>query len=395
MASSCGTLRSPASIQTASASPSLDQLQTGRLYVRAALGAHRDDSVDTRISRMLPTCAVAAHDPVEFRVGVTAEHPIGGPEREERRGPSYRPRPKLSDGVPMLKTNEEKTVQFAMQVQPGQPVGGRGWRVDRDGKPFILPGIGGISLNVAVGDPATGWAADHLEPGVSCCTDFNKRNDHPNNALQRFACVGNQAKVISGDAKGATGVVLGHHGGSEHVIVEFDADVKERLTYDDKIMIRAHGQGLALLDHPHIKLYNLDPSLLARMNIEVAEDGVLRVPVTTRIPAACMGSGVGSTDIASGDYDVMTSDPESVAKYGLDKMRFGDIVALLDHDNSYGRTFRRGAISIGIVVHSDCLLPGHGPGITTLMTCATAGIEPVIDPKACLADILGVGTTLD
>jgi hypothetical protein len=32
MASSCGTLRSPASIQTASASPSLDQLQTGRLY---------------------------------------------------------------------------------------------------------------------------------------------------------------------------------------------------------------------------------------------------------------------------------------------------------------------------------------------------------------------------
>jgi PAS domain S-box-containing protein len=37
MASSCGTLRSPASIQTASASPSLDQLQTGRLYLPVSL----------------------------------------------------------------------------------------------------------------------------------------------------------------------------------------------------------------------------------------------------------------------------------------------------------------------------------------------------------------------
>jgi len=39
-------------------------------------------------------------------------------------------------------------------------------------------------------------------------------------------------------------------------------------------------------------------------------------------------------------------------------------------------------VTIGIVVHSDCLLAGHGPGVTTLMTCATPLIEPVIDAKA-------------
>jgi hypothetical protein len=88
----------------------------------------------------------------------------------------------------------------------------------------------------------------------------------------------------------------------------------------------------------------------------------------------------------------MTSDPETVREYGLDKLRFGDFVALLDHDNSYGRAFVRGAVSIGIVVHSDCLLAGHGPGVSTLMTCPRALIEPVIDPSANIAGLLKIGT---
>jgi hypothetical protein len=96
--------------------------------------------------------------------------------------------------------------------------------------------------------------------------------------------------------------------------------------------------------------------------------------------------------VAAGDYDVMTSDPETVREYRLDQLRFGDFVALMDHDNSFGRAFVRGAVSIGIVVHSDCLLAGHGPGIATLMTCSTALIEPIIDPGANIADLLKIGT---
>ena len=112
------------------------------------------------------------------------------------------------------------------------------------------------------------------------------------------------------------------------------------------------------------------------------------------VPSAAMGSGIGVTNVGSSDYDIMTGDPESMEEYGLDKIRFGDIVALLDQNNRYGRDFRKGAVTIGIIVHSDCLLPGHGPGVTTLMTCATPLIEPVIDPKANLADIYGIGTQL-
>jgi len=291
----------------------------------------------------------------------------------------------------MLKTNEDRVVEFLLQCQPGPPKARPRWGVDREGSPFILPSIGGITTNVAVGDPAFGWAGDHVEPSVSCIVDTKKPFEHPNVSLQVYACAGNEAKVISGEAKGSTGYAIGHHGGSEHVIVEFPRSVKEKLTYDDKIVIRGRGQGLRLLDFPAVSLFNLDPELLKKMKIEISERR-LRVPVTTRIPPTCMGSGVGSTQPATGDYDIMTSDPETVDEYRLDKIRFGDFVALLDHDNRYGRTYRQGAVTIGIVVHSDCRLAGHGPGVTTLMTCATPEIDPVLDPEANIADLLGHGT---
>lgn len=294
----------------------------------------------------------------------------------------------------MLKTNRKSVVEFLLQCQPGQPRNNGAWKVDIDGRPFILPGIGSITLNIQAGDPAFGWAGDHIEPGVSCTADTRHYEEHPNNSLQIYACVGNQATVVSGEAKGGRGYVLGTHGGSEHVIIDFPREVKEKLTYDDKIIIRAHGQGLALPDYPNITLFNTDPDLLDKMAITELGGGRLRVPVTTLVPAACMGSGLGSIHVASGDYDIMTSDPESVAKYHLDKIRFGDVVALMDHDNRFGRAYRQGAVSIGVVVHSNCLRAGHGPGVTTLMTCATPLIEPVLDPKANLADILGIGTRI-
>ncbi len=295
----------------------------------------------------------------------------------------------------MLHTNEQYLVEFLLQCQPGQPRTRGNWEVDHQGRPFLLPSIGGITLNVQVGDPAFGWQGDHIEPGVSCTADTQKPFEHPNVGLQMYSCVGNIATVATGEAKGATGRVIGHHGGSEHVIVDFDREVKEKLLYTDTIIIRGKGQGLKLTDYPDITLFNLDPALLQAMNIREVEGGVLEVPVTTFVPAVCMGSGIGSAHVAKGDYDIMTSDLETVKEYGIDKIRLGDVVALQDHDNRYGRAYRKGAITIGIVVHSDCLEAGHGPGVTTLMTAASPLIRPVVDPKANLADLLGIGTTLN
>lgn len=292
----------------------------------------------------------------------------------------------------MLKTNESALVEFLLQCQPGHPRTRGNWEVDHQGNPFLLPSIGGITLNVQVGDPAFGLAGDHVEPGVSCTADTHKPFEHPNVGLQLYSCVGNTAAVTSGEAKGETGTVIGHHGGSEHLIVEFARSVKEKMTYSDTIMIRAKGQGLRLTEYPAITLFNLDPDLLKKLKIREAGDGTLEVPVTTVVPAVCMGSGIGSAHVAKGDYDIMTSDPETVREYGIDRIRFGDFVALMDQDNRYGRAYRKGAVSIGIVVHSDCLEAGHGPGVTTIMTCAESSIRPVIDPNANIADLLGIGS---
>lgn len=292
----------------------------------------------------------------------------------------------------MFKTNEKNIVEFLLQCQPGPPRIRDHWSVDHQGIPFILPSIGGITLNIQVGDLAFGWAGDHIEPGVSCTADTKKPFEHPNTSLQVYSCAGNKAKVITGGAKGVTGYVIGHHGGSEHVIVDFPREVKEKLTYDDTIIIYAKGQELRLINYPNIMLYNLDPVLLGKMKIKKLGKIKLEVPVTTIVPAACMGSGIGAAHVAKGDYDIMTSDPETVKKYQLDKIRFGDFVALMDHDNRYGRAYRKGAVSIGVVVHSDCLIAGHGPGVTTVMTCKTSLIKPMINSRANVADLLKIGT---
>jgi len=294
----------------------------------------------------------------------------------------------------MLKTNEKNIVEFLLQCQPGPPRIRDHWSVDHQGIPFILPSIGGITLNVQVGDLAFNWAGDHIEPGVSCTADTKKPFEHPNTSLQVYSCTGNKAKVITGKAKGVTGYVIGHHGGSEHVIVDFPREVKEKLIYDDTIIIYAKGQGLRLINYSNIMLYNLDPVLLKKMKIKKSGKIKLEVPVTTIVPAACMGSGIGAAHVAKGDYDIMTSDPETVKKYQLDKIRFGDFVALMDHDNRYGRAYRKGAVSIGVVVHSDCLIAGHGPGVTTVMTCKTSLIKPVLNSRANIADLLKIGTAV-
>ena len=72
-------------------------------------------------------------------------------------------------------------------------------------------------------------------------------------------------------------------------------------------------------------------------------------------------------------------------------LRVGDIVAVENADHTFGRTYRTGAVTVGVVVHSRCTTAGHGPGVTTLMSSSEGKIEPVIDRFANIADCLGIG----
>jgi hypothetical protein len=295
----------------------------------------------------------------------------------------------------MLKTNREKLIKISVMGEIASPTIRNPYTISATGKPLILPAVGGITYNVRVGDLACGWEADHVEPGVSI---ENKENDArygqaSNTAFNVLSCVGNQAIVVSGDAKGAQGVVTGKHGGIEHVLADFPLEVLEKMVLGDKILVKAFGIGLQLLDFPNIKVFNIDPCLLDVWNPKTNGDK-LEIPVTHLLPAAIMGSGLGANQVNSGDYDIQLFDDTVVSQYGLESLRLGDLVAIIDADHSFGRVYRHGAISVGIVVHTNCVTAGHGPGVTTLMTSPDGKINPQVTPNANIASMLNLRTDI-
>lgn len=276
----------------------------------------------------------------------------------------------------MLKTNKDKVVKWSVQGKIHHPLA-LSYRVTHEGKPVILPSTGGISYNVKIGDCVYGLAGDHVEPGVS----IRNEDVRESNALMTFACIGNEAKVVSGESKGAKGYVTGMHGGIEHVLVHFDEETLENLAIDDKIMVKAYGQGLKLEGFDDIHIMSIDPNLFEKLGI-IEKDGKIQVPVVAKVPPYLMGSGIGSSSAYTGDYDIMTADFDEIKRLGLDKLKFGDLVLLEDCDNTYGRGYLKGAVSIGVIVHSDCVTLGHGPGVTTIMVSKTPIIEGIIDENA-------------
>ncbi len=295
-----------------------------------------------------------------------------------------------------LEYNTEALVMMAVQGEIAHAVlRDPPYRVTPEGDLGVFPGVGGITYNFRAGDSAVHIAADHVEPAVSVYSlgADDDRQSSQNVAFNVLSCIGNEAVVISGDAKGARGWVIGKHGGAEHVMVDFPDKGYDKLAIEDKIQIRAVGTGMKLQNIDGVAVMNMSPKLmnaLTRAGMSVTRDGKLRVPITHRVPAKIMGSGLGRNHVYKGDYDIQLYDEKVVAEHNLDTLRFGDIVAITDADHTYGRIYLTGAVSIGVVVHSRSWTAGNGPGVTTLFTSRQGNIETVIDPDANLAKLLKI-----
>jgi hypothetical protein len=273
--------------------------------------------------------------------------------------------------------------QLLTQVLAGEvwpPLGDRhGFRVDPDGHPFLLPGMGGVTLGVHCGDPATGYAADHLEPGLS----VRHRDPAANYALQYLSCVGNTVTVTSGPAAGATGFVIGQHA---YVLCDLPEQALRSVTTGDQVTVLAVGQGLLLGDHPAVTVKNCSPRLLAAARGGTGPDGRLQVHVAARVPAEAIGAGAGmaseyaNTDLM-GAYEVGGEE----LSLGLHGLRIGDVVALEDQDHRYGRGFREGWLSVGVISTGSGRLFGHGPGPSTIMSGPAGAFTVIDDPDANLA----------
>lgn len=283
----------------------------------------------------------------------------------------------------VIRTNKEKLVKMAVGGEVAAPKLAAPLVPDNSGRAIISIGMAGIIYNARVGDPAFGWKADHLEPGVKIANP----NEEADYAMHYLACAGNVAIVTSGDAAGARGRVSGEHA---RMIIDFEPEVLEKLNLGDQVLIQAYGTGLKLLDFPGIIVRKCDPALIEAWGLSLSPEGKLRVPVTHILPPRIMGSGAELFPEFV-DQDMMTEDRAYVEELGLLSLRIGDLVAVADQDTSFGREWRPGAVTISLINHGDSNMTGHGPGVQTLLSCRNGEIEPMIDAGANIARYLKYG----
>ena len=249
------------------------------------------------------------------------------------------------------------------------------WRIDRDGAPYVPLGDGGIVLDLQLGDSVFGLAGDHAAPGA-CLTHPDAAARH---ALSAYACIGNTARVRTGRAAGARGVVLGQRGEEGRVIVGFGQADLARMRPSDQVAVRAFGQGMRPEGlRPDVMVMNLDPDVLALLPVAVPDrhDAAVTVGVRMTVPSKLAGNGIGRP-AAGWDLDLQLPPP---GPDGAGDLLLGDLVAVTDLDARWNMGYRRDWVTVGVAVHGGSPLPGHGPGITPVLTGPAGALRPQPDP---------------
>ncbi|MFO1056449.1 MAG: DUF4438 domain-containing protein [Dongiaceae bacterium] len=252
---------------------------------------------------------------------------------------------------------------------------------DAQGRIALLPGCGGIALGVHVGDPVDRWVADHLMPGATAEAEGDPAEP---GAFHELACLGNRVRDRAGRPLGR---VAGKRGGlapgfmpPNLLAIEAPDALLATLAPGDPVVLEAEGRGLALPDLPEVGLCNLSPAALDALPLRL--DGAsLVVAVRAVVPARIAGAGVGQSPWI-GDVEIAGTE---VLAGSLEGLRFGDLVAFDALDSRVSRFHRPGFVTVGTVAHGPSPTPGHGPGITVLLSGPAALLRTEIVPEASLA----------
>lgn len=236
---------------------------------------------------------------------------------------------------------------------------------DRDGRTFQLPGTGGIHPEVHAGDLVDAWESDHLLPGAAV-EDAYAPPAEPG-ALHLLACIGNRALGADGRA---LGVVSAKRGGlapgfwaPSLIGIEAPRGRLMALSPGDGVRIETTGRGLALTDFPEVGLTNASPRLLDALPLRV-DGGRLVVDASLTVPSRAAGAGLGQ-DPWVGDLEI--ADPAAAGLAGR-PLRFGDLVAFDAIDARTTRFHRPGHVAVGLVAHGPSRAPGHGIGVTIILS---------------------------
>jgi hypothetical protein len=231
------------------------------------------------------------------------------------------------------------------------------FRISADGRPYVPAGDGGIVLGLQLGESAFSRDADHAAPGA-CLVHPDPAARH---ALAIYSCIGNQVTVRTGLAAGARGLVTGKRGEQGRVVACFHQEDLTRMRPSDQVTVRACGQGWHPPGFPPgITVLNTDPAAFERLPIALDGDGTsVTAGVRRVVPSKLAGNGIGRPAVGW-DLDLQLS--------AADDVLLGDLVAVSDLDARYNMGYRRGWLTVGVIVHGSSPQPGHGPGLTPVLT---------------------------
>jgi len=274
----------------------------------------------------------------------------------------------------MLKTNQEQLVESLLEgcALPTS---------DADNAKNKPVGLGGVSLNLKLGDSVFGWAVDHATPCVSIYI--------PSDIACSFACLGNEARVLTGEAKGTRGTITGICREFGRVMIDFPDSIFEHLSLEDKIQIRATGQGLHFGDYEDILVGGISTQLVDKMKIEEdVQEQQLRVPVTAKVPSQYVVSGNETTFGVHLDLRLQSASLEGLS---LEHLRLGDVIALVEHPTAYKGLLQQEMVSIGIVTYTASSVSGLGPGIQTILAGSSQSLIPFLQEDANIGRYLNLG----
>lgn len=247
------------------------------------------------------------------------------------------------------------------------------YSVDLDGRPFVPTGDSGVVLGVRLGDRVDAWDTDMVVPGVTLV----HRDGGARAALTALSCIGNLLTVRTGPAAGAIGYVAGKRGELGRVVGAFAQRDLERLRPGDQVAVASFGQGTRAVDlPPETAMLNIDPRTLHALPAR-ERAGSFVVDVRAVVASRLIGNGIGRPAHA---WDValclVPGDPLR------ELLHLGDLVAVADLDARHNVGFRRGWCTVGVVTTGLSPRPGHGVGLTPILSGPMGVLDPVVDPAA-------------
>jgi Domain of unknown function (DUF4438), N-terminal/Domain of unknown function (DUF4438), C-terminal len=297
---------------------------------------------------------------------------------------------KAQPGPRPITTNKEKVLMIAVQGKIAAPQPSRSYITSWDGKSKVAIGIGGINYNLKLGDRVFGWAAaDRATVGVAAEAIEEGRSG---GSWDTYTSIGNEVKILSGKASGEKGVVIGKFlnivSFGNFVLINFDDSVLEKLAIGDSLQVKACGTGLEIEGYKDVFVHGLAPDLLEKLGLKDV-GGKLEVPVVKAIPAEIMGQGAGMGSLA-GIWHIQTCYAPDIKKYGLDELRFGDIVLLQDVQTDYGKGYYKGGATVGVVSSGPSDMSGLGIGVTPILSTRFGKLVPRVEPGANIGRCLGI-----